>query len=26
MVLFIRHLPKAGSLGAPKIYTGAGDK
>ena len=23
MVLYIRHLPKAGSLGSPKVYSGA---
>ena len=24
MVIYIRHLPKAGSLGAPKVYSGSG--
>lgn len=25
MVIYIRHLPKAGSLGIPKVYSGSGD-
>ena len=23
MVLYIRHLPKAGSLGSPRVYSGS---